>query len=106
MFFDHLFHFIRHFLGFGVQVVVLKGFLKGRFGSHNSAGRKDELPFQGIDRCHQANAQLHEHSLGSTKNIVQEVGQDKGRDKKGQDRSNGEIGVEAWGLQRGNGFWS
>lgn len=36
-----------------------------------------------IDRCHQANAHLHQDRLGSVKGIVQDSGQDKDRDKEG-----------------------
>jgi hypothetical protein len=36
-----------------------------------------------INRCHQANAQLHQDGLGSDKGIVQDGGKEKDRDKKG-----------------------
>jgi hypothetical protein len=36
-----------------------------------------------IDRCHPANAQLHQNNLGSVKGIVQDGGKDKNGHKEG-----------------------
>lgn len=55
----------------------------------NRAFRNSDLPapedLSGIDRCHQADADLNEEALRGVEGIVEDVGQDKDRHKKGQD---------------------